>query len=115
TVSITANDASGSEPGTDDGQFTVTLDNGKVAGPGGVTVTYSLTGSTANSGSDYTALSGSVTILEGASSTVIDVDVLDDNIVESSETVKVTLSSAVAANGGGVAVHATNNNATVTI
>ena len=111
TVSVTASDASGSEPGTDDGQFTVSLDGGKVAPPGGIVVNYSV-GGTATAGSDYTALAGSVTIPAGASSATVAVDVLNDSVVEIAETVVLTLTST---NHAGAAVHATNNSATLTV
>ena len=87
TVSITASDPTGSEPGTDDGQFTVTLGGGKVAPAGGIVVSYTVSG-TATAGADYTALAGTVTIPAGQSSATILVDVLDDNIVELPETVE---------------------------
>ena len=61
TVSIAATDAGGNEPGADDGQFTVALAGGKLAPDGGIAVTYTISG-TATAGSDYTALSGTVTI-----------------------------------------------------
>src|SRR5262249_18095341 len=50
-------------------------------------------GGTATPGSDYTALSGTVTIPAGLTSADIDVAVLNDNIVEGTETVAVTLPS----------------------
>ena len=90
TVSITASDASGAEPGSNDAQFTVTLDGGKLAPAGGILVNYTLSG-TASGGSDYTALSGSVTIPAGGSSATIAVDVLDDQVVEGNESLIVTL------------------------
>ena len=67
TVSIAATDPSGSEPGTDDGLFTVSLDGGKLAPPGGITVNYSVSG-TATAGTDYVAIGSSVIIPAGASS-----------------------------------------------
>src|SRR4029079_10149990 len=95
---------------SEDGQFTVSRAGGKVAGPGGITVTYTV-GGTATAGGDYTTLTGTVTILAGDSSAVIDVSVSDDNIVESSETVDVTLATSVAANGGVVTVDGSNDEA----
>ena len=53
-------------------------------------VTYTVAG-TATAGTDYTALTGTVTIPAGSLSAVIDVSVLDDALVEDSETVTVTL------------------------
>src|SRR6185436_19862960 len=52
-------------------------------------------GGTATAGSDYTTLSGSVSIPIGQASATISVPVLDDAIVEVSETVVVTLSASV--------------------
>ena len=111
TVSIAASDATGSEPGTDDGAFTVTLDGGKVAPTGGIAVTYTITG-TATAGTDFTTLTGTVTVPAGQSSATISVDVLDDNVVEVPETVIVTLTGT---NHAGATIHATNKTATVTI
>jgi hypothetical protein len=112
TISITATDATASEP-ADDGVFTVSLDGGKVAPTGGIDVTYEVDAtSTASSGSDYTALSGTLTIAAGAGSETITVDVWGDNIVESDETVIVNL---LTENHVGTTIHITNNTDTVTI
>ena len=56
-------------------------------------MTYSVAG-TATPDDDYTALSGSVVILAGETSAVIDVTVLDDLLVEVAESVIVTLTGA---------------------
>ncbi len=48
---------------------------------------------TATSGTDYTALSGTVTVLAGATTATISIPVTNDAIVETSETVIVTLTS----------------------
>jgi len=111
TVSITATDPVGSEPGADNGLFTVTLAGGKLAPTGGITVNYTVSGS-ATAGSDYTSLTGTVTIPAGASSATILVDVLDDDIVEAAETVIVTLTST---DHAAVTVNSANNTATATI
>jgi hypothetical protein len=111
TVSITASDATGTEPGTDDGAFTVTLDGGKLAPTGGIAVTYTITG-TATGGADYATLTGTVTIPAGQASVAIPVDVLDDNFVEVPETVIATLTGT---DHAGATIHATNKTATVTI
>ncbi|WP_165503654.1 Calx-beta domain-containing protein, partial [Pedobacter hiemivivus] len=83
----------GLEPGTD-AQF-------KVSFPGGITsavdteVSYSVSPSgTASSGTDYTVLSGTVTIPAGDNSAVIDVKVIDDKIIENTETILLSLNSA---------------------
>ena len=86
TVSITANDASASEP-SDNGQFRVSMTQ---ASDKAVTVNYMVTG-TADGGGDYVTLAGSVTIAAGELSTTIDVSVIDDVVLEDSETVIVTL------------------------
>ena len=111
TVSITATDASGSEPGTNDGLLTVALAGGKVAPAGGIVVNYS-TGGSAVGGADYVALAGSVTIPAGAASATIAVDVLDDNVIELPETVVVTLTGV---NHPAVTISSTANQAEVAI
>jgi hypothetical protein len=88
TVTIAANDASAAENPADNGQFTVTRDTTD----GNLTVNYTVSG-TATSGSDYTALSGSVTIADGQSTATINVVPIDDSAIEDDETVVVTLSS----------------------
>ena len=87
-LSITANDAVAAEP-ADNGQLTVSLDSGKISSTDTV-ISYTLGGSATN-GTDYNALSGSVTITSGSSSAVIDVTVIDEQVVESDEDVIVTV------------------------
>jgi hypothetical protein len=83
--------ADGAEPGTN-AQF-------KVAFPAGLTasvptiVNYNIAG-TAAAGLDYTALSGTVTILQNQNSALIDVSVINDQILEPTETVALTLTNA---------------------
>jgi uncharacterized repeat protein (TIGR02543 family) len=89
TVSIVASDSSAGEP-SNDGAFTVTR-TGDITSS--LRVYYSTAGSTASSGADYAALPGYVDIQSGQSSAVIYVVVIDDTIVESSETVQLTISS----------------------
>ena len=86
-MSIFATNPNAAEPSTN-GLFTVTR-TGSTASA--LTVFY-VTGGTATAGSDYVALSGSVTIPATASSATISLIVIDDFIVEPSETVDVTLS-----------------------
>jgi len=85
-VTVTATDASAVEP-AGNGTFTVTR-----SGPTGsaLSVSYSISG-TASAGSDYTALSGSVTIPAGSTAATITVTPIDDAAVESSETVVVIM------------------------
>ena len=51
---------------------------------------------TPGAGNDYTTLSGTVTILAGATTATIDVTVLDDSLLEGTEDVIVTLASITA-------------------
>jgi hypothetical protein len=89
TVTIAATDASATEAGPTTGTFTVSR-TGNTAGP--LTVAYT-TGGTATAGSDYVALSGSVTIPAGAASAAITVTPINDTLVEPNETVIVTLAA----------------------
>ncbi len=75
-----------SEP-TSNGAFTVSLDT--VAATDTV-IGYSV-GGTATEGTDYTPLSGTVTIPGGSISALLDLAVLDDQIVEGAESVVITL------------------------
>jgi hypothetical protein len=89
TVTITATDNAASETPVDTGLFTVNL--GTVNNTGAaITVNYAVSG-TAGAG-DYTALTGSVLIANGASSATINVaGIVDDLLLEGAETVTVTL------------------------
>ena len=109
-VSIIANDDLGNEDSTpiDNGQFTVSLSQ---SSPTDTVVSYTVSG-TANGGTDYTALSGTVTVLAGQTSAIIDVSVLDDLLLDSDETVIVTLSGT---NNSLITVDENNNTDTVTI
>jgi gliding motility-associated-like protein/uncharacterized repeat protein (TIGR01451 family) len=73
----------GAEPATA-GEFTVGLASAKVTTVP-ITVTYHTAG-TATSGTDYTTLSGTVTIPAGSSSAPVSVPVLDDDLIEGDET-----------------------------
>jgi len=104
SATIAATTANAAEGGAT-GQFTVTLSN---ASNSATTVNYTVNG-TATSDSDYTALTGSVTIAAGSTNGTIAVTAVDDNVFEGSETVVATLAS-----GTGYTVGATNSG-TVTI
>ncbi|WP_244457496.1 Calx-beta domain-containing protein [Roseomonas fluvialis] len=58
-----------------------------------VAVSYATADGTAAAGGDFTAAAGSVTILAGQRSAVIDVAILDDAVVEGNETLTLTLSN----------------------
>jgi hypothetical protein len=105
TVTITASDATASEPGTNVGKFNVTR-----TGPTNavLTVNYTVSG-TATPGVDYKALSGQLSIQAGKFSKTLTVTPLDDSTREVTETVKVTLSPSTTYNIG------SSSNATVNV
>jgi len=105
TVTVAAADLLAAESGTDPGSFMVSR-TGSTATP--LTVRYSL-GGTAQNGSDYQTLSGSVTIAAGATSANVIVLPIDDRRIEIAELVILTLSADDAYNIGLL------NTATVTI
>ena len=106
TATIAATDAAASEESGNNGQFTITLSD--AAPVGGLTVSYGVTG-TATPATDYTALTGSVTIAAGATTATIAVLPVEDAIVEGNESVIVTLTDGAAYDLGAATV------ATVTI
>ena len=90
TVSITAGDPNASEVGPDNGAFTITRSGSTTAA---LTISYSVSGS-ATSKTDYSELSGSVTIAAGSSSATVTVTPVQDTLnSEGSETVVLSLSS----------------------
>ena len=105
TVTINATDNTATEAGATTGTFTVSRTGSTSSA---LTVYYAVSG-TAASGSDYSALSGSVTIPAGSSTATITVIPINDTSVESDETVIVTLSTNASYTVG------TPNSATVTI
>ena len=87
TVSV-ARISDGAEPSTN-GKFRVTQ---SAVSYSDTVVHYSVTGTaTPGAGNDYTTLTGTATIVAGATTADIDVAVLDDAIAEATETVIVTL------------------------
>jgi uncharacterized delta-60 repeat protein len=60
---------------------------------GTVTVQYATANGTANSGSDYTATSGTLTFAQGETTKNLSIPILEDALVEDSETVNLTLSN----------------------
>jgi uncharacterized protein (TIGR03437 family) len=89
TVSMTATDATASEPGTDTGTITVTRSGNTSAA---LTVNYSI-GGTAVNGTDYETIPVSVTIPANAASTTIIIKPKDDTQIEGNETVVLTLAN----------------------
>ncbi|RPD39634.1 Calx-beta domain-containing protein [Chitinophaga barathri] len=85
----------GAEPGTN-GSFTISLPSGVLSAED-ITVNYTVSG-TAASGADYTALSGTVTIPAGDNSVTVPVTVVNDDIIEVTETVIATLTGGSSTN-----------------
>ena len=110
TVSIAAT-TDGDESGPIDGVFTLTQ---TMVSSNDTVLNYSVAG-TATSGSDYNALSGTVTILGGSTTATIVVPVIDDTDFDGGiETVIVTL-TAITASDPGVTIDGAADNATVNI
>lgn len=96
-----------STPSTAPGLFTVSIPC-ETTTP--LTINYTISG-TATNGTDYTNLSGSVTIAAGTKSATIPIAPIDDTTIEPSETVTLTL----AAGTGYDIATSPNNTGTVTI
>jgi uncharacterized repeat protein (TIGR01451 family)/gliding motility-associated-like protein len=105
-VSIVATTSNAAEPSTN-GLFTINLSN-PVATP--TVVTYAVTG-TATNGTDYVNITNTITIPANTTSVAIPVTVTDDNVLEGSESVSITLMST----NNGVTVSTTVANATATV
>ena len=90
TLSVADATVAEGNSGTHELAFTVTL---SAAATGPVTVAYATSNGTATAGSDYTALSGTLTFAAGETSKVVRVQVSGDTAVEANETVTLTLSS----------------------
>ena len=109
SITVTATDALAGEtaPGTpaNPGRFSLTRtgDRTKV-----LTVAYTLSG-TATKGSDYLNLTGTVSFAAGSATAFVDVNPIDDNLAEGSETVILTL-----ATGTGYSL-GTSKSATITL
>ena len=100
TVSLSVTDSSASETTSGEtanpGQFTFTR-TGTTTNP--LTVYYT-TGGAAIKGTDYQDIIGSVTIPTGSTTATIPINVIDDSLVEGSETVIVNLSANTNYNSG---------------
>jgi gliding motility-associated-like protein len=80
------------EEGVQDGQFSIELPENIVA-PEDILVKYTIAGTAVNGG-DYTTLSGQITLLSGENKVVVPVLVIDDEVIELTETVQLQLTSA---------------------
>jgi hypothetical protein len=90
---ITLTRTNGSEPGSN-ATFIVSYPAG-ITSSKNTQIGYTVgAGGTATSGTDYTALSGTATILAGNTFATIQVPVIDDSIIELTETVELTINSA---------------------
>ena len=107
-VNITATDANATETGNDTGTFRISR-TGSTVGP--LTVSYTIaTGAGQATSADYTpTLTGAATIPSGQSFVDITITPVNDNLVEGSETVTLTLSDSGSYDVGA------NETATVTI
>ena len=112
-ISVAASDATATEPAGatafDTGAFTITRKGGLKP----LTVSYTVSGG-ASSGSDYTALSGSVTLAIGVNKATVTVTPLADSAIESLEAVIVTITDTAAYDVGtpGVAAVLIGDNVT---
>lgn len=88
TVTVTATDSMAAESGANPGEFTIARSDTA----GDLTVKYDV-GGTATNGTDYAALSGTVTIASGTASVTLPVTPIDDATQEGDETVIVTLTA----------------------
>src|SRR5207247_184515 len=113
TLNIADNDTStlsiattrdGNESGPINGLFTVSLTQASATD---TVISYTVSG-TAVSGDDFSPLSGSLTIPKNQLSATITVPVLDDTLVEGTETVSVTL-SAISSGDPQIALGAANS------
>jgi hypothetical protein len=93
SITLTTTDANAAETLSgqtpNPGQFTITRTGGTNTA---LTINYSI-GGTATNGTDYSALSNSIVIPVGQTSVTIPINVIDDALVESNETVVITLST----------------------
>ena len=109
-VSIAAT-TDGDEQGPVDGVFTVTQSTSSVSD---TVISFSVAG-TATAGDDYTALSGTVTILAGDTTATIVAAVIDDGLAESTETLSVTLTGITSGESGVSVAPSPGNSATLSI
>lgn len=91
-VSVMATDAFASEIAGDTGTFTLTRSGSATLLASPLTVTYAVSG-TAQSGIDYTMLTGTATFAAGSATTTVVVSPIVDPAIEGAETVILTLTS----------------------
>lgn len=108
-LSVTA-DLNVNEP-ANTGTFTIALPSGVLA-PENITVTYAMSGTSTN-GVDYQSLSGTAIIPAGQNSIVVDVTGIDDQLIEQTEDIIMTISGGTTPAAGNFGVDAVNFNATL--
>ncbi len=89
SVSVSATDASASEPGSDTGVYTFTRNITGAA----LVVSYTMSSTSAVNGTDYTSLGGTVTIPSGSTAVTLTLIPKDDALAEGDETATLTISS----------------------
>lgn len=89
TVTVTATDSAAAEAGLNPGTFTFTR---SVVSNSVLTVNYSRSG-TATNGSDYTPLTGTVSIAANSATATVTLTPVDDTIYEGNQTVILTITS----------------------
>lgn len=89
---ISVTDVTNAVEGQTNGLFTVGLPSGILASQD-IQIGYTVSGEAATDGSDYTMLSGTLTILEGTNSTDISITAIEDGLTEGTETVVIELTS----------------------
>ncbi|WP_293222602.1 Calx-beta domain-containing protein, partial [Mycolicibacterium sp.] len=110
-VSVAGVTAAEPASGTAQAAFTVSLSKASTTP---VTIGYATTNGTATAGTDYTATTGTLTFAPGVTSQQINVPILADTAVESSETFTVTLSNPSGATITGATATGTITNTTTT-
>lgn len=93
-VTVSAVDNGGEANGAATDSVIFTISQGRVSSQDSV-ISYSLGGSSTG-GDDYTAPSGSVTIPAGATQATVEITVLEDALIEGSETLTLTLTAVTA-------------------
>ncbi len=91
TISFAASSGSASE-GSGTSTIVVQLDE---VSSSTMTVNYAVTGGTATATSDYVLASGTSTIAAGSTTTSISIQLVDDSVIDGSETVILTLTNAI--------------------
>ncbi|MFH1852129.1 MAG: Calx-beta domain-containing protein, partial [Candidatus Neomarinimicrobiota bacterium] len=101
TIYFSSATSSGAENST---PATITINLSDISGLA-ATVDYALTGTASGGGVDYTLANGTATITAAATSTTVQATIVDDALLENSETIILTLSNPTNSALGGTTVH----------